>query len=433
MITRFSIATRLMMIVAAGVVGMLAVGAIDLLNLHRSLMEERQENVRGLIDVGKSLIEHAMKQVENKEISLEEAQKSVLNQLKSIRYGDQEYLFVLNVDGSMIMHPIAENLNGHLVTEALDKAGKRLFREMIDVAQQNGSGFVNYLWPKPGHVTPQPKLSYVRLIAPWGWVIATGIYVDDVEMAFYHNVSMIGVIGLVITALIAAFALSVALGITRPLNVITERMTDVARGRLDVDTPYLDRSDEVGSLARSFQVFKETARADTAKMADVLRRWNHVSANLGGKQSLPQAVCDILTRFGGFDVAWVDIILPNRNSDGALVCKQVGLSAQGWENLELLSMDWSRRRNPDNPMEATLVSGQMFYCLDVLEDSRLNGWRHEPLLSRHRSFVTMPILDGQKKMVAILNLYAVASHAFSPLTLSLLNLVANDLGEHMSQ
>ncbi|MBC7332451.1 MAG: cache domain-containing protein, partial [Synergistetes bacterium] len=62
-----------------------------------------------------------------------------------------------------------------------DPTGKLLFKEMVEVCKRERAGFVDYMWPKPGFDKPQPKLSYVKLFEPWGWVVGTGFYIDDVE------------------------------------------------------------------------------------------------------------------------------------------------------------------------------------------------------------------------------------------------------------
>ena len=59
--------------------------------------------------------------------------------------------------------------------------GKPLFALFIDAVKRQGSGFVPYEWSKPGVDHPLPKFSYVQGFAPWGWVIGTGVYIDDIS------------------------------------------------------------------------------------------------------------------------------------------------------------------------------------------------------------------------------------------------------------
>jgi signal transduction histidine kinase len=82
----------------------------------------------------------------------------------------------------MIMHPYRPDLEGKDVAEFTDPSGRHMFAEMVAITRASGSGFVDYLWQwkeDPGHIVP--KISYVKGFDPWGWIIGTGIYVEDVK------------------------------------------------------------------------------------------------------------------------------------------------------------------------------------------------------------------------------------------------------------
>src|SRR3546814_14142160 len=87
----------------------------------------------------------------------------------------------------MFMHPFSKQLVGKNLSDIKDPDGKHLFVEFVETVKRNGAGFVSYLWPKPGSDRPVPKISYVKGFAPWGWVIGTGIYIDDIERIFQRE------------------------------------------------------------------------------------------------------------------------------------------------------------------------------------------------------------------------------------------------------
>ena len=80
----------------------------------------------------------------------------------------------------MLMHPIRPELDGKDLSGTTDPTGKHLFVSFVDTVKKDGQGFVEYLWPKPGHDQPVAKVSYVKGYAPWGWVVGSGVYVDAV-------------------------------------------------------------------------------------------------------------------------------------------------------------------------------------------------------------------------------------------------------------
>jgi len=124
------------------------------------------------------------------EVAEQQLKRNAIELVKSLRYGpaNQDY-FWINDMGSpfpiMLMHPIASKLDGQIMNNpkyncAMDK-DQNLFQAFVEICDQNGSGYVNYLWPKPGEANSQPKLSYVQLFKEWGWVVGTGIYTDDID------------------------------------------------------------------------------------------------------------------------------------------------------------------------------------------------------------------------------------------------------------
>ncbi len=143
-----------------------------------------------VIDIAESIVRNNMAGVKNGRITLGEAKKRAKTAIKKIRFDQNTGYIWINDTGKpyprMVMHPTVPSLDGKVMDNpayncALGR-GENLFKAFVDVTERNGVGFVDYLWPKPtrgGLTTKQPKLSYVRLIREWNWIIGTGIYIDD--------------------------------------------------------------------------------------------------------------------------------------------------------------------------------------------------------------------------------------------------------------
>ena len=110
----------------------------------------------------------------------EELKENIKGLIEETRYGKTGYFWINDLDAKMIMHPIFPKLNGQDLYNWKDKNGKKIFKEFAKLANKDGRGFVDYVWPKPGFENPQPKISYVRIFRPYGWVIGTGDYINDV-------------------------------------------------------------------------------------------------------------------------------------------------------------------------------------------------------------------------------------------------------------
>jgi methyl-accepting chemotaxis protein len=117
------------------------------------------------------------------EVAKGKLQADTASLIKGLRYGpeSQDYFWINDTHPRMVMHPYKPELEGKDLSQNADPNGKKLFVEFVKVCQAQGEGFVDYYWPKYGADKPQPKLSFVKLFKEWGWIIGTGLYVDDID------------------------------------------------------------------------------------------------------------------------------------------------------------------------------------------------------------------------------------------------------------
>jgi methyl-accepting chemotaxis protein len=212
-----------------------------------SLMQEKRMATKGVVELAYGAIKSFAVKVESGEISLEEAQKGAKEEIALLRYHGNEYFWINDLNHVIVVHGVKPELNGKDLTETKDRNGVYLFQEMVKVAKEKGEGFVHYMWPKPGSDKPVPKVSYVKLYQPWGWVVGSGIYVDDVDAlvdALRWKVLIPTVVGIVALILVVLWVLR---GIIRPLNEAVEVSNAMAEGNLTMHL--VPRSkDEVGQL-----------------------------------------------------------------------------------------------------------------------------------------------------------------------------------------
>ncbi len=109
--------------------------------------------------------------------------------IKELRYGNEgkDYFFIFDENAKMILHPIKPDLEGTDLSNLKDTAGKHFFAEMVRVCKEKGEGFVTYQWPLPGTNQIAPKISYVKLYKPWGWIVGTGVYLDHTNHALLNR------------------------------------------------------------------------------------------------------------------------------------------------------------------------------------------------------------------------------------------------------
>ncbi len=229
--------------------------------VEKNVMNERQVNLKNVIDLASGIMAKFEAQATQGEMTREEAMEKAQACIKSLRYGvgQKEYLWI-NDTGTpypkMIMHPIAPTLDGTVMDDpkyncAMGK-NQNLFQAMVGVTKTGtgGGGFVDYLWPKPGSDKPVEKLSYVKLYEPWNWIVGSGVYIDDVATIVHKMQYTIYavILGTVLLSLIMTFF--IARIISNSLGQGIEFAGSVANGDM-TRTLDIDQEDEVGRLAGS--------------------------------------------------------------------------------------------------------------------------------------------------------------------------------------
>ncbi len=235
--------------------------------LEGKIMREKQDATRHIVEVAMGIIEQRDAEATSGAITLDQAKAEAARDIGRLRYEGKEYLWINDLHPTMIMHPIKPELNGKDLSESKDPRGKLLFVEFARVAKEKGAGFVDYMWPKPGEKDPVPKISYVKLYQPWGWVLGSGIYVDDVK----RDVASIKWIFLALNLFVALFNLllawSVSRGITRTLGYVAGNLEEMAQGGGDLTRRLqVEREDETGVLARSFNRFLDNLKEIVVKI-----------------------------------------------------------------------------------------------------------------------------------------------------------------------
>ncbi|KAI1695414.1 cache domain-containing protein [Ditylenchus destructor] len=198
----------------------------------------------------------------------EAAQKQALSAVRGLRYDHDDYFWINDLTPVMIMHPANPKLDGQNLSAIRDPDGFAVFNEFVILAKAKGAGIVNYRWPKPGAEAPVAKTSYIQLFEPWGWIIGSGVYVDDVQAEFSSQVWKASFIGLAIALVMALLVSLIARSIVRPLQAAVNAMGNIASGESDL-TRSLDThgQDEVTQLSRHFNSFTAKLRQELGSNA----------------------------------------------------------------------------------------------------------------------------------------------------------------------
>ncbi len=251
-------------IVLLGVAVILAFALLIALYIYpvyqRSMYNAREEQSRNLVNSAAVSIEHYVGLQQSGQMTLEEAQTAAMNAVRTMRYDNGNYFWINDLSPMMIMHPSYSGTDkpGWYEDSGLadfsDPTGKRIFVEFARIASESGEGRLDYEWTKPGEEDkpPAPKISYVKLVEEWEWVVGTGIYVDDVMEQINQTMVTAILVILAIVGLSVYIAIALANSIARPLRRITDVAGRLAEGDLS-DHVTMDRKDEIGLVANAFE------------------------------------------------------------------------------------------------------------------------------------------------------------------------------------
>jgi methyl-accepting chemotaxis protein len=238
---------KLALLIALGLAAMVLSTAQVLAALKREMLTDRQTKTQHLVEVAQGIIADYGDEAAAGRMTEADAKQAALRALGKLRYSGTEYFWVNDLVPRVVMHPIKKELDGKDVSDYRDPNGKALFVAFVEKVKEDGEGFVDYMWPKVGHSEPVPKISYVKGYAPWGWVVGSGIYVDDVDAAYARELWKLVIITIAIALLVGGFGWYVARTLTVPIREAMAVARRLSKGDLTATVAAAGR-DEVGQL-----------------------------------------------------------------------------------------------------------------------------------------------------------------------------------------
>ncbi len=243
---------------------------------HR-MLQAKKTQLAFLVETATAVAGNFAARAAKGEMSEADAKQQAQTIIKAMRYGSNDYFWINDLTRPiprMIMHPTVPALDGKVLDDAkfncatafqegTDSAmepypggKKNLFQAFVDVCLAKGEGYVSYMWPKPTQngATPGlfPKLSYVRLVKEWGWVIGSGVYIDEigVQVSALRQTTLLLLAGVFVVALVLTLVLT-HYAITRQLQDILGFTRKVASGDVQAAMPEGPFHGEMGILHQS--------------------------------------------------------------------------------------------------------------------------------------------------------------------------------------
>ncbi|WP_398477518.1 cache domain-containing protein [Tardiphaga sp.] len=253
---RFSISLRIYCIIGLSFCGLIGLATFQATKLADALKQQRQAELHHLVDLARSIAQDEYDQAQKGRSTEAQAKQNAATRIAKLRYDNNNYFWINDLTPRMIMHPTRPELDGTDLSTTKDPDGKSIFVDFAALVRASGGGYYDYQWPKPGVDAPQPKTSYVTGFAPWGWVIGTGAYVDDLKAQVWDNNRQVIIVALAVIVLLGLSSIGNARTMSRAIVAMTTAVTKLGEGDFGIALPGLKRHDELGDMARSIEQFK---------------------------------------------------------------------------------------------------------------------------------------------------------------------------------
>lgn len=280
-----NIRQRIWLILIVALVSMLALEAVSLSHLRTEIREGEVTKATHLVEVAHDLMAHYHAMQQRGELSEAEAKAQALTALRGLRYGGNEYFWVNDMNNIMIMHPFAPQTEGTDLSTMRNQHDVSVIKEMVALARKEGTASFEYSWAKPGQTPGEDpgsrKLAAFKHFQPWGYMIGTGIFLDQMQSKIISQIlqSSAIVFGLIFFMVIILYV--IGRSISLPLNKVVEAMRNIASGESDLTRRLDDDAhDELSMIARHFNHFTGNLRSLIQQLGDSARQLISASQQL---------------------------------------------------------------------------------------------------------------------------------------------------------
>ena len=311
LLSRFKIRTKLASIVALAALTVCAIVALSASLSQKRMLEDRVAQMRTAVDLLVGMAQSLQDEVTAGKMTIAEAQAQFRLRGRPMKFNNgQGYPVVYNADTSLVMNGANPQLEGK-ITGATDSNGVVIADAQLRAARQSPQGgTTSYLYPRPGQTVPVRKMVFVRQFAPWNVIMSYGVYVDDIDEDVNALLLRLGAIGGALLALMALLSWLIARDVLTALGRQNNRMQRIASGSLDQPVEETERGDEIGRMAETLEVLRQTAMTARSLEAE------QIAAKQRGETEKREALIALADRFD------------------ASVGRLVGLMASGSTELE---------------------------------------------------------------------------------------------------
>ena len=260
LLSRLNIRTKLASMVALAALTVCAIIALSASMSESRMMNDRIVQMHTAVDLLVGMAETLQDEVTAGKITLAEAQAQFRQRGRKMSFNNgQGYPVVYSADTSIMLNGANAQLEGK-ITGATDSNGVVIADAQMGAAKKSPEGgTASYLYPRPGQTVPVRKMVFVRSFAPWNVVMSYGLYVDDIDADVNALLWRLGSVGAGLIIVMGLLSWLIARDVLGALDRQKNRMQRIATGSLDQAVEETERGDEIGRMAETLEVLRQTA------------------------------------------------------------------------------------------------------------------------------------------------------------------------------
>ncbi|MCO5397849.1 methyl-accepting chemotaxis protein [Ralstonia soli] len=203
---KLSFFQKLFLPLILSLVSLASLAVVDAYRSRAMGLEERKADLVHATEVALSVVRTFANQAAAGTMTVDEAKAQAMKSLRNMRFGDYGYFAVESTGSVVLMHPFLPEIENKSIRELDTKTAANL-QNFVDLIQRDGKGFIHTEAPKPKGTVLVPKITYLDAFQPWGWILSTGVYVDDIDTAFraalYQSLGLCAVLAVCLSAIVA--------------------------------------------------------------------------------------------------------------------------------------------------------------------------------------------------------------------------------------
>jgi len=256
MISKLKFRTKVVLLVVFSLIGMVGLTFVSVMEMKRDLSDSKKVQIKSVTEALLNTIADFHAQEKSGKLTREQAQKASLEAIRTARYGGldgkTEYFYAYTMDGINIYHTKAEFIGQDLREKIKDAQGRYPVKDLLAALQSQRSAFVDSFFPRPGEQVAVEKLQFVMHFEPWGWMVGTGVYMDDIKREFRERLIFSLSFALVVLLVMATLGVVIVRGVLRqvggePADAI-RLMSQVAAGDLTGNIPPAPKGSMLDSM-----------------------------------------------------------------------------------------------------------------------------------------------------------------------------------------